>query len=517
VSAAKICPQCGTEFPATERFCAQDGTALRSKESATDLIGAIIADRYLILSHLGEGGMGRVYLAEHVKMGRKSALKLLHPSLTKDISAISRFNREAANASRISHPNVAAIYDFGETNDGLVYLAMEYIEGLSLTSLVSQLKGGTMQMARAAEIIRQTAEALGAAHDMGIVHRDLKPDNIMVAQGRDGTDFVKVVDFGIAKAAGPGADAQKVTRTGHVIGTPDYMSPEQLAGDTLDGRSDIYALGLVAFNLLTGTLPFPADSQQESMIMRLTEKPVTLAEARPEVAWPADLQTVMDKVLERDVDARYRTATEFGREFARAVGRMPSKVTGRFATPTIGSVPVAAAQVPPTRVAAAAKGRNPMVVGVAAAVVLVAAVVIIAGGVMAMNMFGGNRVSATSDTTQPTGAQLSGTPASSTVPADSTPKAPDSTVSDRLMAMIDLSNDPTQSQRVLLTVQGLQAQAKSSEELFLVARLRGSVAAASGDTAKACGILKAAKASLAQSEVKKANDRIKNVYSCPPQ
>ena len=520
MSAAKICPQCGTEFPATERFCAQDGTALRSKESATDLIGAVIADRYLILSHLGEGGMGRVYLAEHVKMGRKSALKLLHPSLTKDISAISRFNREAANASRISHPNVAAIYDFGETAEGMVYLAMEYVEGLSLTSLVSQLKGGTMPMARAAEIIRQTAEALTAAHDMGIVHRDLKPDNIMVAQGRDGTDSVKVVDFGIAKAAGAAADSQKVTRTGHVIGTPDYMSPEQLAGDTLDGRSDIYALGLVAFNLLTGTLPFPADSQQESMIMRLTEKPVTLAAAKPDVAWPADLQTVMDKVLERDVDARYRTATEFGREFARAVGRMPSKVTGRFATPTLTNAPVSAAPVPPTRVAAAAKGRTPMVVGVAAAVVVVAAVVIIAGGVMAMNMFGGNRVSATSDTTQPTGAQLSGTPAGGGgggLPADSTPKIPDSTVADRLMAMIDLANDPTQSQRVLLTVQGLEAQAKSSEELFLVARLRGSVAAASGDTAKACGILKAAKSSLAQSELKKANDRIKNVYSCPPQ
>jgi serine/threonine-protein kinase len=371
-------------------------------------------------------------------------------------------------------------------------------------------------MARAAEIIRQTADALGAAHDMGIVHRDLKPDNIMVAQGRDGTDCVKVVDFGIAKAAGAGADAQKVTRTGHVIGTPDYMSPEQLAGDTLDGRSDIYALGLVAFNLLTGTLPFPADSQQESMIMRLTEKPVTLAAAKPEIAWPADLQTVMDKVLERDVDARYRTATEFGREFARAVGRMPSKVTGRFATPTLANAQVAPVPVPPTRVGAAAKGRTPMLVGVAAAVVLVAAVVIIAGGVMAMNMFGGNRVAATSDTAQPSGAQLSGAPTGGGgVVPDSTPKTPDSTVADRLMAMIDLANDPGQSQRVLLTVQGLEAQAKSSEELFLVARLRGSVAAATGDTAKACGILRAARTSLAQSELKKTNDRIKNVYSCP--
>ena len=514
MSAAKVCPQCGTEYPATERFCAQDGTALRSKESATDLVGTVIAERYLIVSQLGEGGMGRVYLAEHVKMGRKSALKVLHPSLMKDISAISRFNREAANASRISHPNVAAIYDFGETPEGMVYLAMEYIEGLSLTSLVSQLKGGTMPMARAAEIIRQTAEALGAAHDMGIVHRDLKPDNIMVAQGRDGADLVKVVDFGIAKAAGAGADSQKVTKTGHVIGTPDYMSPEQLAGDTLDGRSDIYALGLVAFNLLTGSLPFPAESQQESMIMRLTEKPVTLAAARPDISWPVDLQTVMDKALERDVDARYRTAPEFGREFARAVGRMPATVTGRFATPTIANPNVAAAPVPPTRVGVAKKRRTPMLLGIAAAVVIVA------GGVMAMNMLGENRQAAASDTTQLTGAQLSGAPtgnapAGNTVPADTTPKPPDSTVSQRLIALIDPSGDPARAQHVLSSLESLGPQAKSSEELFLVARLRGSVAAATGDTAKACRILKAAKDSLAQAEAQKVDVRMKTLYSCP--
>ena len=502
MSAAKICPQCGTEYPPTERFCAKDGTALRSQETAADLVGSVVADRYLILSQLGEGGMGRVYLAEHVKMGRKSALKVLHPSLMKDISAISRFNREAANASRISHPNVAAIYDFGETPDGMVYLAMEYVEGLSLTSLAAQLGGGTMPMARAAEIVRQTAEALGAAHDMGIVHRDLKPDNIMVARARDGSDWVKVVDFGIAKAAGAGAESQKVTKTGHVIGTPDYMSPEQLAGDNLDGRSDIYALGLVAFHLLTGTLPFPADSQQESMIMRLTEKPLTLAAARPDMSWPADLQAVMDKALERDVDARYRTAPEFGRELARAIAKMPATQTGRFATPISvnpAGTAAAPAPVPPTRVAVAKRRRTPMLVGIGAAIVIVA------GGFTAMNLMGGNNQAAARDTTQ----------LSATLPADTQPKAPDSTVSQRLTALIDLSNDPAQSQRVLSSVDGLAPQARSSEELFFVARLRASVAAATGDTTKACGILKTAKDSLATAEVDKVNDRMKNVYSCP--
>src|SRR5204863_13642 len=149
--------------------------------------------------------------------------------------------------------NVAGIYDFGETPDGLIYLAMEFIEGESLTSLIE--KHGALAPMRAAEINRQSADALGAAHDMGIVHRDLKPDNIMIAKARDGGDLVKVVDFGIAKAHGN--EAQKVTKTGMVVGTPEYMSPEQLSGDKLDGRSDIYSMGLVAFNMLTGLLPFP--------------------------------------------------------------------------------------------------------------------------------------------------------------------------------------------------------------------------------------------------------------------
>ncbi len=486
----KICPQCETEYPASERFCAKDGTALRSAESGADLVGSIVAERYHIISKLGEGGMGQVYLAEHVKMGRKSALKVLHPSLMKDISAISRFNREAANASRISHPNVASIYDFGETPDGMVYLAMEYVEGQSLTAISAQLGGGTMPMARAAEIVRQAADALGAAHDMGIVHRDLKPDNIMVARTRDGGDLVKVVDFGIAKAAGAGGDDQKVTRTGHVIGTPEYMSPEQLAGDTLDGRSDIYALGLVAFNLLTGTLPFPSDSQQEAMIMRLTEKPLTLAAARPDIVWPADLQSVMDKALERDASARYKTAPELGRELARAIGRMPSGVTGRFATP----IATAPAPVPPTRIAPATKRKAPMLIGVGAIVVIAG------GGLLAMKMSGAKAQPA-ADTTSPT-TQAAGAP------------APDSTVTQQLTVLIDSANVAARGPQVLATVDALAPRAKSSEELFLVARLRSTVAAASGDTAKACAVLKAARDSLAPSEIARIDDRSKNVLSC---
>src|SRR5215210_2898768 len=151
----------------------------------TDLVGTIVAERYHIISKLGEGGMGQVYLAEHVKMGRKSAVKVMNPGMVENVDAISRFNREAANASRINHPNVAGIYDFGETAEGMIYLAMEFVEGEPLTDVIRK-QHGALPPKRASEIARQTAEGLSIAHDMGIVHRDLKPDNIMVAKGRGG-------------------------------------------------------------------------------------------------------------------------------------------------------------------------------------------------------------------------------------------------------------------------------------------------------------------------------------------
>ena len=343
MSAPKICPTCGTEYPADERFCPRDGSALKTQGGSSDLIVSIIADRYLVLAKLGEGGMGQVYLAEHVKMGRKSAVKVMNPGTVNDADAISRFNREAANASRISHQHAAQVYDFGETADGLIYLAMEYVEGEPLTDILA--RDGALPPERAGEIVRQTAEALSVAHDLGIVHRDLKPDNIMLAKFRDGSDCVKVVDFGIAKAAG--IEAQKVTRTGLVIGTPEYMSPEQIAGDPLDARSDIYSLGLVAFNILTGRMPFPSKTAQESVIMRLTEPPVRLAQMRPQIAWTPAVQQVMDKALQRDASLRYATANEFGRALSAAVQGLTSVTQSG----TTRVMPEPESWVPPTRVA----------------------------------------------------------------------------------------------------------------------------------------------------------------------
>ena len=369
MSGLKICPQCGAVYELDQRFCPKDGMTLRLQNETGDLVGSIVADRYHVLRKLGEGGMGQVYLAEHVKMGRKSAVKVMNPAMVKDADAISRFNREASNASKINHPHVADVYDFGETADGVIYLAMEFVDGPSLTKLIEDQGTATLPPARTASIVRQTAEALAAAHDMGIVHRDLKPDNIMIARERDGGDCVKVVDFGIAKAAD--VASQKVTKTGLVVGTPEYMSPEQLAGDKLDGRSDIYALGLVAFHMLTGRLPFPADTVQESMIMRLTERPRKLSEMRPDVGWTPELQAVLDRALERDAAARYAKAADFGRDFARAVEEMLNprlaKTAPLDAVPQTRVRDVAPSAMPVSR------RRNTRLIAGAGAVTLVAA------------------------------------------------------------------------------------------------------------------------------------------------
>src|SRR5881628_1623007 len=314
----KICPVCTTEYRDDVRFCPNDGQTLRSSGPTHDLVGQVLADRYHIMKKLGEGGMGQVYLAEHVKMGRRSAIKVMNPSLVHDPDAVARFNREAANASRITHPNVCAIYDFGETPDGTIYLAMEFIEGEPLTDVLA--REGALPAHRAGHIFLQVADALQAAHDLGIVHRDLKPDNIMISRGRDGSDVVKVVDFGIAKAVG-GDDSQKVTKTGLVVGTPEFMSPEKLSGDKLDGRSDLYSLALVLFKTLTGKLPFEATTVQETMIKRLTDEPVKLAAARPDLQFPTGLQETLDAALARSPVDRYQSAAKFAADAGAFLGR----------------------------------------------------------------------------------------------------------------------------------------------------------------------------------------------------
>ena len=343
----KVCPACGTEYGDDAAFCSRDRTPLPA--AGGGLIGQVIGERYRIERKLGEGGMGEVYLARHVLMDRLCAIKIMSPALSQDPDAIARFNREATNASRISHPNVCAVYDFGFTPEGVLYLAMEYLEGRELSDL---LAAGPLPLERAVAIVSQCAAGLEAAHELGIVHRDLKPDNVMVLEQR-GREVVKLVDFGIAKAA-QGDEGQRVTRTGLVVGTPEYMSPEQLSGDPMDGRSDQYALALVLYRMLAGTLPFTATSAQETMVKRLTERPKRLSDVAGGRRYPAALDDVLDRALARVPAQRYPSVPAFADAVARAA---------RPESPTVS--------LPRTEVAPKARGpRRGALVGAVGVVLL---------------------------------------------------------------------------------------------------------------------------------------------------
>lgn len=319
------CPSCGDQFADDVAFCPKDGARLSASRGDGDLVGTIIADRYRITSRIGGGGMGQVYKAEHIRMKRQCAVKVLRANLAGDPEATQRFQREAENASQLSHPNVAQIYDFGE-HAQLVYLAMEFIDGESLAALLQ--RESAVHPDVAADIISQSAAALEAAHVRGVLHRDVKPDNIMLGKNPDGTFQVKLVDFGIARAMT--SDEQRVTRTGLVIGTPEFMSPEQIAGEELDARSDLYALGLVAFQCLTGEDAFPATSSKQNLIMRLTSRPRTLREVRGDVPWPQLLQQVFDRALAPDPSERYDSVGVFAEELWAAIGAMTPTETAEL-------------------------------------------------------------------------------------------------------------------------------------------------------------------------------------------
>jgi eukaryotic-like serine/threonine-protein kinase len=321
----KVCPVCGTSYADTNIFCPADGSTLRAADPEGDLIGSVVADRYLVTDLLGEGGMGKVYLARHVRLPLQAAIKVLRSELLKDPAAVARFNREAANASRIEHERVARVFDFGETGDGLVYLAMEYVSGDTLKNLLA--KTGPLSLERTARIIRQVADGLDAAHRLGIVHRDLKPDNILVTvDDADGSDRCKVVDFGIAKAIGSNEKESGLTRTGFVVGTPEFMSPEQLLGSDIDHRSDVYALALVAYQCLTLDMPFDTNTPDRGMTARLVSTPRPLITVKNDVRWPAALQQVFDQALDKDPAKRTASAGALAKAFEAAVTAPPAPV-----------------------------------------------------------------------------------------------------------------------------------------------------------------------------------------------
>jgi serine/threonine protein kinase len=306
--------------------------------------GTLLDDRYEIVRPLGTGGMGTVYLARHRQMDRLSAVKVLHPSQAGDREALDRFAREARNASRINHPNVCAVYDFGTTPGGGGYLAMEFVEGRTLGSILREQ--GALPPRRVANLVRETAAGLDAAHRLGIVHRDLKPDNVMVLTAH-GRETVKLVDFGIAKALA-GDLQREVTAPGVVVGTPDYMAPEQFAGDPSDQRCDLYSLAVIAFRMLTGTLPFEGATAREILTARLITRPRSLREAAPDRPLPAELQRVMDRALARRPEDRFASAVEFAAALDAALSALPPDAADATPTVRLDSATGPMESIPPT-------------------------------------------------------------------------------------------------------------------------------------------------------------------------
>ena len=343
------CPACGGVFDDDTRFCPRDGARLVERETtlrpgslrrtepqagspspAADsgrskptphvaLIGRTLDSRYRIERKIGEGGMSFVYLAHDVHTEEMVAIKILSPALAEDRTAMARLRREAALAMRLEHPNICYIKRLGETADGLVYVVMPFIDGELLSDREYRL--GVIPLADAARFVTDIAAGLQMAHALKIIHRDLKPENIMVVGPGEGTRAV-VMDFGLAKDRRPGSEREKLTASGVILGTPEFMSPEQLRGKPLDGRTDVYSLSLMTFEMLTGKLPFQGRTQQEMMINRLRADPTPVRVMRPDLDFPAGVVRVLAKGMSRDAGDRYQTAPELAVAFrAAAEGR----------------------------------------------------------------------------------------------------------------------------------------------------------------------------------------------------
>jgi len=304
------CPLCSSELPPNGICPSCHPPAPPSRDGR---IGCVLPGGYVIQELIGSGGMACVYRAEQTNLGRTVAVKIVHSHLVGDEATARRFIREARAASRLNHPHSLAVIDFGRTQDGQYYLVMEYVRGRDLARVVAE--DGLLAIPRVISIVRQLLDVLSEAHQLGIVHRDLKPDNIIVEQLRTGEDFIKVVDFGLAKLLSTSDDVS-ITAAGTVCGTPDYMSPEQCRGDALDPRSDLYSVGVILFVLLTGRLPFEAPTPTQALLRHLTAAPPDPRTLVPDRNIPDDLVATTLRALEKNRADRFQSAQEFAEALA---------------------------------------------------------------------------------------------------------------------------------------------------------------------------------------------------------
>lgn len=312
-----LCVVCAAEIRDDARFCPACGAEQPKQAAASDdqdaFIGQIVAKNFRIEKLLGVGGMGKVYKARQLSLDKDVVIKILHDHFRDDPQLVQRFQREARAASRLNHPNSIQVIDFGQDDNGVLFMAIEFLNGRDLFGILKE--DGPLSAERLAKMMIQVCSALAEAHAQNVIHRDLKPENIMIVDHR-GTEHVKVLDFGIAKIQDPDeTPGQALTQAGMVCGTPEYMSPEQARGLKLDHRSDLYALGVVCYQLVTGELPFTADSPIGIVTKHILEEPEPPAARFPNLNIPPALEQLIMKSMAKDADARFATATEMGTAF----------------------------------------------------------------------------------------------------------------------------------------------------------------------------------------------------------
>jgi serine/threonine-protein kinase len=280
------------------------------------LIGRVLAGRYRILDKIGAGAMGAVYKAEDMATKRLAAIKLLSPDRQSNAEYVARFQREARMATRIAHPNAVRTFDTGTAEDGFAYIAMEYLEGELLSQVIKAR--APLPLDHAVHIAWQAAAALHAGHELDVIHRDFKPDNVLICRQPDGSEYVKVLDFGVAKQTVVDPQVQDLTQKGYVVGTPQYISPEQVKTEPTSARSDLYSLAVVVYEMLTGGLPFAGKSSQKQMFNRLLEEPMPFATVNPTLSLAPEIEMVLMKALSRNPNERYASTVEFAQALVRA-------------------------------------------------------------------------------------------------------------------------------------------------------------------------------------------------------
>lgn len=337
----KLCLVCNFQFGDEQDLCPKDLSRL-VPIGKDPLIGMVIQDRYRIESLVAKGSMGVIYKATQQSIGRDVAIKVMHGYLVSDEESMKRYHKEAKAASRLNHPNITTVYDFGVLASGQPYIVMDLLQGKALSDILQQR--GQLTPNQTMMVMNQVCQALTEAHARGVVHRDIKPENIVIEELPDGRNIhIKVVDFGIATFAAEGEDTiGKITKTGTVCGSPFYMSPEQCDGGKVDKRSDLYSLGIVLFECLTGKVPFDSKDIYQVLTMQVKDPPPRLKKIRPDLQFSDEIELVVNKALAKEPDARYQTAQEFWAELANAggikVGRKPEP-TSSIMRPSLQAPP----------------------------------------------------------------------------------------------------------------------------------------------------------------------------------